>query len=519
LCLATIYIGAVRTHRYGHDIVHLLDGGWRVLNGQRPHVDFVSPAGPVTYLVMAAGLELSGLRVEGVGYGLALFAAVVGLWAYCLLSCRLRFVPAALASLLVLLLACAPTPLGLGRGSLSHAMVYNRFGFALLALVLIEVLEEPVLARRRASADVLSGLSTGFACLVLLFLKASYFMVAAALVVAYAVISPRPRRSWLGLAVGAGAALFLFGCYLRWSFAAFLADQAQAGAVRMVRLKLMDVLFHAWRNQWNFLLMLLIAGLVTRWCSAETSGGGLSGLKWFLAVLAVYAAGILLMLTNAQEAGLPLSSVLTLLMVSSLGPGSDDQAAPFLNGLPSSQAVCLLVGLLFVVGSSALDAASVLQAVRERSQPPTRATLPFSSKHMAGLVLYDLPDPEDRHANSNGTRYVATVNDGIRLLKERSSPTESVMTLDVMNPFSYALLRRPARGGYSFLGYGTEFNDTHKPQAQVLFDEADIVMVPKQYIDSPEGHEGFIRNYLPGLQLRFSLAAESPCWWMYRHNR
>ena len=65
LLLATVYIGAVRTHVYGHDIVHLLDGGWRILNGQRPHVDFLCPAGPVTYLAMAAGLTMSGCGLRG----------------------------------------------------------------------------------------------------------------------------------------------------------------------------------------------------------------------------------------------------------------------------------------------------------------------------------------------------------------------------------------------------------------------------------------------------------------------
>ena len=79
-------------------------------------------------------------------------------------------------------------------------MVYNRFGFAVLALVLIEILAEPAQARKRARAGLLSGVSTGIACVVLLFLKASYFLVAAALVLVYAVVSA-PLPPELGWAV------------------------------------------------------------------------------------------------------------------------------------------------------------------------------------------------------------------------------------------------------------------------------------------------------------------------------
>ena len=288
--------------------------------------------------------------------------------------------------------------------------------------------------------------------------------------------------------------------------------------MRGTRLDLTDAPFLAWRNQWNLLFILLSAGLVTCWRCARTAEGTLRHSKWIIAAPAVYAAGILLMLTNAQEAGLPLGSVLILLMLASVGHFSDSPAEAGWDTLRASQATCILVGLLFVGGSAALDAASVVQAVREKLRPPAQATLPFSPEHMSGLVLYDLQDPGHRLANSNGTRYVTVVNDGIRLLKERSSPAESVVALELMSPFSYALLRRPAPGGYTFLGYGGEFDEAHKPSARRLFGEADIVMVPKRNIDIPERYHGLLRNYLPDIQRMFAVAAESPYWWMYRRK-
>jgi hypothetical protein len=60
MCATAALMGAVPTHQYGHDIFTLLENGWRVVNGQRPHVDYASPWGPVMFLVVGLGLTLSG---------------------------------------------------------------------------------------------------------------------------------------------------------------------------------------------------------------------------------------------------------------------------------------------------------------------------------------------------------------------------------------------------------------------------------------------------------------------------
>src|SRR4030042_4283830 len=52
ICGATAFIGAVPTRIYGHDNFFLLDNGWRIVCGQRPHLDFFRPWGPVMFLVV-----------------------------------------------------------------------------------------------------------------------------------------------------------------------------------------------------------------------------------------------------------------------------------------------------------------------------------------------------------------------------------------------------------------------------------------------------------------------------------
>src|ERR1039457_3388462 len=85
ICLCT---GIVPMRSYVHDMVFFADNAWRVLWGQRPHVDYSSGLGPVTYLLSGLGVKLAGRNVNGLGYGNAFAGMAIGIWAYVLLVRR-----------------------------------------------------------------------------------------------------------------------------------------------------------------------------------------------------------------------------------------------------------------------------------------------------------------------------------------------------------------------------------------------------------------------------------------------
>ncbi len=139
ICGATAFIGAVPTRIYGHDDFFLLDNGWRIVCGQRPHLDFFSPWGPVMFLVVGMGLALSNASANGIGYGNAICRPdnrAVGFLAQSRPSCfrapfHSRYLPHSSGD--------GSIPLGgIWPLSSSHAMLYNRYGYALLGLVLVE---------------------------------------------------------------------------------------------------------------------------------------------------------------------------------------------------------------------------------------------------------------------------------------------------------------------------------------------------------------------------------------------
>src|SRR5260370_32377023 len=49
ICAAALYIGAPPAAQNAADFSQFWDGGWMVLNGQRPHSDFYSTYGVFTY--------------------------------------------------------------------------------------------------------------------------------------------------------------------------------------------------------------------------------------------------------------------------------------------------------------------------------------------------------------------------------------------------------------------------------------------------------------------------------------
>ena len=138
ICGLAVWVGIAPLRLFEHDTFFLLDNGYRVAQGQVPHRDFSSAWGPAIYLIEAVGLFLSGMRPAGIGYANALFGALIGIWAYCVPRARWSSASACLLGIYTLLLITAPFALGYGAWNFSHGMTYNRYGFAILGIILVE---------------------------------------------------------------------------------------------------------------------------------------------------------------------------------------------------------------------------------------------------------------------------------------------------------------------------------------------------------------------------------------------
>ena len=62
--LLPFWAGPLMQYTYAHDAFIFLDGGWRVLHGQRPQIDFSTNLGPIMFLYTALGIKIPGAYMK-----------------------------------------------------------------------------------------------------------------------------------------------------------------------------------------------------------------------------------------------------------------------------------------------------------------------------------------------------------------------------------------------------------------------------------------------------------------------
>jgi hypothetical protein len=496
MCIAGIAAstGAIHARLYGHDIFFLLDNGWRVLHGQRVHVDFSSGWGPVTFLLVAAGLAVSGGSVAAVSYANAIVALAAGLWCVWLAAGRSRTMMTVLCPCFVALLAAAPFALGDVLTSTSHGMVYNRYGYALLTLLMLECFQPAAEDLQTTNRRWIEPALTGCALGILLFLKITYFLVALPLLgMSLLFRKPLGRRA-LAHAIGFLATALVFLAYLRFDVGAMSRDLLAAGAARSGSLGLR-----------HGLAELLAGGIPRAVLLAAVTFRCWRGWRYPLIAVLVVVVDSLLLLTNAQMLCYPVTAAYSVVLLFSIKPG-----------LRSSRLPVLAAGLLAVPMVLMEIGGLGYGLVESRANPDPPGVLRFESAQLRPLVLYDVASDDIDNKYANGSEYVSSINDGIRLLTAHTSRVDKVTTLDMFNPFAFALGREPIRGGIAAAAYRYTLDDLHHPSPASFFGDASVVMVPK-YPASPHlFYDGYRNIYEPALRKEFRLEAESSRWWLYR---
>ena len=490
LCLVRAYLGLSGIVVYSHDAFGALDGAWRVLNGQTPHADFYSPLGPLIYLVTAFGLVLSHGGAEGSGYSQALCGCLLGLWTYRLSRQRLGHLPAILLCLTVVLLSINPSSVGEPPPNTS-CMAYNRYGYALAALLLVEAVAKPGVAGGRT--ELRGGVSTGVVLALLLFLKISYFVGAAALAAALIPCREQTKERWTGMVCGFAAVFSLFCAYLGFNLVPMWNDLRMVAGAKPARVSwfIVDNLYLGVA----FYLAFIFASanfLASRGARPAARAVRIAG-------VAVCLAGIFLLATNFQFYGLPLGAVMAVLVLSELGAQPGDGASRTLN-----HAALLAWGSLIVAGSLGYEAMGLGFGVSQKQAWQETPQASFHAGVLAGFRSYE-------------RNYVDMVNQGLSLVNQYRRPDDTVMSLDFSNPFSYALGMRPAPGGATTLHYRGNFNDSYHPAPERLFGQASLVAAP--VAPSEKGLLFSVpRIYGPYLAAHFHLIGETKGWRLYRHN-
>ncbi len=512
ICGATAFVGAVPTRIFGHDDFFLLDNGWRVLCGQRPHLDFFSPWGPVMFLVVGMGLALANGSVNGIGYGNAIVGLIIGLWAMRLGRARLASGYGFIFGLFLALLVTAPYPLGFWPSQTSHAMVYNRYGYALLGLVLLECIQRKE-GTLRDAGETAGGISTGALTAIALFLKASYFAVCLPLIAASLLFRrPNLKRS-IGLALGFSVVLFAMLAYLRFDVRTVVEALWMAAGARSGTLNLwVPTVQHV-----TLAPSILIAAGIIYFAARrpEPDGPGPGERQWFVWTLLVLASDSALMLSNCQLKAMPLLGAFAILTANRMSAERQRPAAVDARHDLSYHGCVLVLCALLVMPQFVSDLAGLANGVYLKARVPAATGLVrFTELHLAPLILYD----NDSQKEANGSVYTTYVNDGIALLRKCCDSNDRVLTMDMVNPFPYALKWKPPLGGIAAIAFNYTLSDKYRPSFDAYFGDATVVLMPKRPAQIPYFIDGFYALYTPALLDRCKLYAESDWFRLYRRK-
>ncbi len=510
ICIAVAFVGVPRMRLFGHDVFVSLDGGWRVLHGQRPVVDFFAQMGPAYYLLHAAGLRLAGFAARGLGYGTTFVAVLISGWSFFLLRRRMMASAFVLTSIGLVLLAVAPFPLGNAPWDTSFAMKHNRYEFAITGIVFLECFL-PSSTEDGGKKQFAGGFSSGLACSLLVFLKISYGLVAVGLLAVSVAFRRQKFRRVAAIVAGLACFTIPMLAYLHFDVRALLREYRLLAQVRGSGVRVSSILNRWYQDRFEVSLLPVLAVL-----SSFLPGIPVRRRIELLAATALgVGAGTLLLLTNTQASMYPLNTVMALIVMNEVASLRHVCA-------PLVAAPLLAIGALIVAVPLCLDASGLVLAVGDKLLRPDVAAAggyQLEGSHLAALEFFeDRGVSESLYRNDNGQPFVEITNEGFALLRGNTGPTESVRGMGLSNPFSYGLLRPPSRGGSVVIAQ-TDVSKSAVPPLDLLVGNADLLLIPKFPDLDRDTLQIIIDTYPDLLGTLYLQVAESEHWKLYRRVR
>ena len=209
------------------DAAIIIDGSYRVLNGQIPHVDFSSPLGPITFIVGAIGMLISTPSVMGLNLGITLGGLGVVALGYFALKQSLSVNQMAAFLLILSSMALTPRTLGYPAGEYAYAGLYNTLGYSIILIVTMLMFTEGY----RSAFN--KGIWLSLFIILLLMLKISFSFAAIIIVLLGLVLERHQKPLILGLLTGGGVGSLASLLYFSFNMQPFFRDQIFVSEARL----------------------------------------------------------------------------------------------------------------------------------------------------------------------------------------------------------------------------------------------------------------------------------------------
>jgi hypothetical protein len=504
------------------DVFTLLDEAWRILCGQIAHTDFHNPIGPLTYSLIALGMKIGGVSLAGYTYGNVLFLLVVSLWGGAIFFGRMRPAYALLLTLFVAILSVATRPLGYPPSVTSYAMIYNRYGWILLAMAVVQLFVEPNRdSTNKSRFDAFSvGLLLGF----IFYCKISYFVFGAAGLVLAAVLRPPFRKAAPLSALG-----FVLVCIGTWftlgvNPADYVSDVLAAGRAQSIDARFWHLIKALVQNFWQIPL----AGVVWFLLAAEPASRSRTPRAGSLKLSAVYffilGTALVLTVSNAVErSDVPLFFVAGIILLQqaertwNLAPLTEIKKR---NWKYIASAAIIVLGFfanivvkdIWSIGNSLIGSARVATAENEKQR--------FDAPRLHDFLIPAASEWETSYWEAE--KVPEAINDGLQLIRRHIDKNDRIVVLALTDPFSFALGLIPPEGIPVWWDVDFSFNANVHPSDEQIFGKSDFVLYPRLRASDEgccqENVKLLLRIYGGSLKRDFAEVERSKYWVLLRRT-
>lgn len=491
------------------DISILLESGWRIINGQIPHLDYYSPLGSFTSLPIALGMKIGSPSASSIAYGNVLLLVIFTPWAWLIARDRLSALNAFLFALFMALLLVAPRPLGSPMSEVSYAMLYNRQAFVFLSILLIEIFITPRTPERSsAKSQFIGGLSSGILLALIFYCKVNYFAIAIFAILLHLILV-RFNKAWLiGFACGLLSVLITPVIVFDLNIFNYLADISLAAKSQDKIQKLHNLKGIFINNfYWLYLIFMLI---IINSFKQNNDSHELSDL-WHqtrpqIISTFVALAGIFICGTNSQSTDIPLFFVAGLILLEHLRREFKlhNYSVNSFSGLKYFLTIAIVT--LFCATILLQDLGSITSAVLSNK---LKFAAVSQSQQLDSKTISDLLVIE------KSSNYPVMINDGLDLISPYKSKDSRILAMDFANPFSFALELPPPKGDALWWHYYHTFSEELFPEAEKVFRDVNLVIIPKQSEEGSSASKYMKEIYGDYLQKNFQEQDDSQFWTLW----
>lgn len=489
VCLFILCFSPAALLYVGHDVSPVLDGVWRIENGQIPHKDFSSILGYGYLLQQAFFLKL--FRFDFVAFAVSSVVLTTVVFCLFLSFYRSRFFLNNTGPflriyyfLLLLCLGLGQYHFGVGHTLLTYANLYNRYSFLCLFAFSLQTLSLKDL-KRNGLAMTVQLLIGALLLNYLFFVKLTYFLVAVGLLSLY----------WLTAAVSSFvywrlllASLFV-GLFLCWAFKADLP--ATVNDYRLIASARSGEMMHPGFVRYKLLQYYnLIFLLCLLWLLAEAWYKKMA-VKWILLICYIGVCAVFLQFTNWGSTDIVMLTFVP--AVALLSP-------VFKNLLSSKIFLALCCFFLFK------NLRSIYYLSKVKATDYAELKSPYLSRFYTNFTEVDCKQ-----------EYAPWVMSGVALVDKNKKSGDRIFSFSFDNPFPFLTHTLPPKHVSTVWQYATTYTDAIHIAPQQLFSEVDLLLIPR--CPQAESASEMMRIYGSTVNENYSIVDSNGHWNLFRKTK